>query len=86
MWSLSRNAMELLPAGLKLLDILQALGRSSKSEPEQREQHQREAWEQLPAAVCVKDATARNSLGQIVPAYYPRPVTDNVTGLTGQNP
>ena len=41
-------------------------------------------WAQLnraaiPAAVCVKDSSARNPLGNLVPAYYPRQVTDHVT-------
>jgi hypothetical protein len=42
-----------------------------------------------PGYVCVEDTTARNAAGQVVPAYYLRPVTDDVvvTAATynGQN-
>jgi hypothetical protein len=41
------------------------------------------AQSQLPASrpshVCVKDATARNALGQIIPAYFLKQVSDDVT-------
>lgn len=33
----------------------------------------------LPSHVCVKDATARNALGQIAPAYFLKAVRDDVT-------
>ncbi|AYH46111.1 Ig-like domain-containing protein [Azoarcus sp. DN11] len=33
----------------------------------------------IPAAVCVKDAAARDPLGNIVPAYYAHQVSDDVT-------
>lgn len=34
---------------------------------------------QPPTHVCVEDATARNAAGQVVPAYYLKSVTDDVT-------
>jgi len=33
----------------------------------------------MPSTVCVKDASARNAAGQLVPVYVPRIVTDEVT-------
>jgi len=33
----------------------------------------------IPAAVCVKDATARDTVGNLVPAFHPRQVTDQIT-------
>lgn len=33
----------------------------------------------IPAAVCVKDAAARDALGRIAPAFFPRSVADEIT-------
>ncbi|MBI4291520.1 MAG: cadherin-like domain-containing protein [Betaproteobacteria bacterium] len=32
----------------------------------------------IPAAVCVKDSSARDTAGNLVPAFYPRQVTDQI--------